>query len=162
MLLLLLLLLLLTSLLLLKWPSLLGGLAFLVLSSSPLSHFYHPPPPLHVLCFRSSPSFFSFCSPVRQFIPPLYSLNVCAFILPISSPSPTCTCLSSHLLRYTDTSFVCACFVFSCVCDSFVHFFIDRVVVLSGVAPAQRRRVSTLCRKFGAAFYIVETFGYDG
>ncbi|CAM9857878.1 unnamed protein product [Pylaiella littoralis] len=44
--------------------------------------------------------------------------------------------------------------------DDFFQAF--RVVVLSGVAPAQRRRVSTLCRKFGAAFYIVETFGYDG
>ncbi|CAM9277058.1 unnamed protein product [Laminaria digitata] len=42
-------------------------------------------------------------------------------------------------------------------------FFKDfRVVVLSGALPAQRRRVSTLCRKYGAAFYTVETFGYDG
>ncbi|CAM9995952.1 unnamed protein product [Scytosiphon promiscuus] len=44
--------------------------------------------------------------------------------------------------------------------DDFFQAF--RVVVLSGAAPAQKRRVSTLCRKFGAAFYTVETFGYDG
>ncbi|CAM9434302.1 unnamed protein product [Ectocarpus sp. 6 AP-2014] len=44
--------------------------------------------------------------------------------------------------------------------DGFFKAF--RVVVLSGAAPAQRRRVSTLCRKFNAAFYTVETFGYDG
>lgn len=44
-------------------------------------------------------------------------------------------------------------------------FFSDpwrRVVVLSGASPAEQRRVSMLCRKQGAAFYTVETFGYDG
>eukprot|EP00752_Nemacystus_decipiens_P005543 g5015.t1 len=44
--------------------------------------------------------------------------------------------------------------------DDFFQAF--RVVVLSGAAPAQRRRISKLCRLFGAAFYTVETFGYDG
>lgn len=45
-----------------------------------------------------------------------------------------------------------------------VFFCVDvgSVVVLSGAAPAQRRRISKLCRLFGAAFYTVETFGYDG
>ncbi|CAN0043805.1 unnamed protein product [Ascophyllum nodosum] len=42
------------------------------------------------------------------------------------------------------------------------YFLAFRVVVLSGASPAQQRRVSTLCRKYGAAFYTVETFGFDG